>query len=196
MKPYNLIHSIVAFGLIWVALAAPAQSGTIFNVNFDDTFGRDLDAPFVGSGTISVDDVLSDGTYPLGSLTNFEASFTIGTSVWTQADLATSITSALVVYDSGTEFYFAGSGAGDLKLGSVEFFNGSQRLVFENDMTTLGTPYNQYSVFESGTLVPAFSGTYGAEAASATVPEPAGLAVLSLLGVVGIGSLRRRRKIC
>ncbi len=88
----------------------------------------------VGTGTFSYTGDVGDGTFALSSLPGYSMSFTVGSSTWTAADLATPIAQVEVVfYNSDTQMYFSNTnsfGTGP-EGGSADFVNGSTDLTFE-----------------------------------------------------------------
>lgn len=161
-----------------------SSSGTSFSVLFDATFDRTLTPGFVGTGTLSFDESLGDGSYALNSLTNLAFNFTVIGQSFTIADLFTDINPVnLVIYNSGTDFYFDG-GLNDGPLGgTLGFIKGaSVGADFEpNHGGFAPAPFNLYGVFDLGTSSIVF-GTYGVVPSAA--PEPSAVFLFAIGGLV------------
>ena len=201
MKKFKLLLCGLICGLGLVSGAPPANAGMIFATHFDNTFNRTLSPPGVGSGVLSFDNDLEDGTYAWSTLTNPAFSFAVGGASFSLADITTSTTAlGLTIYQSGTDWYFDGpyseeSFAG----GAVEFENSNGALAaFEPNFGS--PPFNLYVVATSWEVVDSdleiydgFLGTYGVNPTA--VPEPGTLTLLAMGGllVCVLGAWRRRR---
>ena len=202
MKKFGLLLRGLICGLGLVFGASPANAGMIFATHFDNTFDRTLSPPGVGSGVLSFDNDLEDGTYAWSTLTNPAFSFAVGGASFSLADITTSTTAlGLTIYQSGTDWYFNGPGPGEGVIvgGAVEFVNSNGALAaFEPNLGE--SPINQYLVATSWEVVESyveiydgFFGTYGVNATA--VPEPGTLTLLAMGGllVCMLGAGRRRR---
>lgn len=174
------------FGLV-ASLPLSVQAGTVLSVLFDNGGFRESDyvgAPIIGSGQLSFDETLTDGNYPLLSLTNLQFSFTVGGSTFTSADPYVWIdpTADLVIYRS--HFYFDGPGPAPISVGVVEIGNASGFIAFEPSVFS-PAPYNLYY---AETSAGEFFGIYGA------TPEPSTWCLAVSGAVLGLaGTIRRRR---
>lgn len=174
------------FGLV-ASLPLSVQAGTVLSVLFDNGGFRESDyvgAPIIGSGQLSFDETLTDGNYPLLSLTNLQFSFTVGGSTFTSADPYVWIdpTADLVIY--GSHFYFDGPGPSPLTGGVVDIGNASGFIAFEPSGLS-PAPYNLYI---AQTSAGEFFGIYGA------TPEPSTWCLAVSGAVLGLaGTIRRRR---
>lgn len=168
-----------------LASALPAQALTL-EVSFDGTPDGTVAAPFVGSGTLSTSaSSLADGSYDLASLPDVMLSFVFGPSSFDLADLVTQspITVQIATSAGGRHFRFDSDEDGPYG-GSADFENAvGDILSFQPDFGDLYfvTPVNGVQAY----------GTYGAAGAT-VVPLPPAAAAL-LLGLAGLGALRRRR---
>jgi hypothetical protein len=181
----------LALGALLISLAQSSASAiTVFPLQFDD---RGLIAqstqpapPFVGEGRFSFDDTLQDGSHLFNSLRNPAMWVVIGSEAFTLADKVLYDKSlAVVIYDGGSRFYFAGPQAPNSILGgSLELTNDRlSTLAFEPSGYTL-PPYNLYLSIGP---ISSVAGTYGT-----LVPAP--------LPFVGLGaalasSRRLRRRV-
>ena len=191
MKRFGLLLAALVCGLGLVSGASSANAGMIFATNFDNTPDRNLSPPYVGSGVLSFNNMLSDGTYLLSSFANLAFSFTFGGESFTLLDISSSTPSlAVTIYQSGTDWYFDGPNVPFR--GAVEFTNVNKAIVtfFPNDFPGAVPPFNLFFA-EIGPDI--FFGTYGVNATTA-VPEP-GTLTLCAIGGLGcvIGVWRRRR---
>ncbi len=191
MKRFGFLLCGLVCGLALVSGAASANAGMIFATNFDNTFDRTLNPLYVGSGVLSFDEMLADGTYLLSSLTNLAFSFTVGGETFTLADLSASTASlGLTVYQSGTDFYFDGPVAPtSFFFAAFEFTNSNGAMIgFEpNDVGNI-PPCNMYRAF---TPTDMFLGTYGV---NASVPEPGTLTLCAFGGLGCVVAAWRRRR--
>ena len=179
--------TVLLFGLI-AALPQAVQAGTVLSVLFDNGGFRESDyvgAPIIGSGQLSFDETLTDGNYPLLSLTNLQFSFTVGGSTFTSADPSVWIdpTADLVIY--GSHFYFDGPGPGPYTGGVVEILNASGELIAFEPSNLSPALYNFYIAQTSAGV---FSGIYGA------TPEPSTWCLALTGAVVGMARTIRRRR--
>jgi hypothetical protein len=151
-----------------------------FDIKFNNTFDGTLNGPFVGSGTLSFDGNLADGTYLLSSLNNLAMSFSFDSDTFTDADISNPATSlSLTLYQSGTRFYFDGSESNTDYGGSLDFINSAGRyLSIQPNNLDLSTPYNLYQTDD-------FFGTYGV--VTTPIPAAAWLFGSGLLGLMGFG---------
>ncbi len=195
MKRFGLLFCGLVCGLGLVSSASSANAGMIFATNFDVTLDRTLNPPYVGSGVLSFDDMLADGTYLLSGLTNPAFSFTFGGESFTLADVTASTPAlAVTIYQSGTDWYFDGPVAPtSIFLGAVDFTNSNGfTTAFEPNSFPMSTPpFNQYTV---GTQAsgPFFGGTYGVNPTA--VPEPGTLTLCAMGGLVFVAGAWRRRR--
>lgn len=176
-------------GLCLFSFLSAADAGTIFDVSFDGTFNSTLTPPFVGSGTVSFDQVLGDGTYLLTGLNNLKMSFTIGADTWTYADIvAPNPSLSITIYDAGKNFYFNGPPSSSPFLGAADFINASGDGLTTQPNTVGSPPFNRYIVVSTTGVI--LRGTYGV----ATVPEPASILFVGMgaLGLLWQGSRRRK----
>ena len=145
-----------------VSLPIPARAGMIFPILFDTNFqnANFVAPPFVGVGQLSFSNDLPDGSYPLASLNDLAFSATIGGETWTEADTVSfQPGTAIVIDNSGRQFYFDGSEATPYS-GALDIVNGhGEVLSFEPNWFT-AAPWNLYSTSTG------FEGTYG------ITPEP------------------------
>jgi hypothetical protein len=201
MKRFKLLLCGLVCGLGLVSGAPPANAGMIFTTHFDNTSDRTLSLPYVGSGVLSFDNDLLDGTYAWSTLTNPAFSFAVGGASFSLADITTSTAAlGLTIYQSGTDWYFDGPAAGSFTGGVVDFENSNGALAsFEpTDLEPPfdAPPFNRYGVVTSLDALDAgdgFFGTYGVHPTA--VPEPGTLTLLAMGGllVCMLGAWRRRR---
>jgi hypothetical protein len=161
-------------------IASPLKSQALtFNFQLDNTPDATVTAPIVGTGTFSFDGDPGDGTFALTSLPNFDFSFVVNGTTFTNANLVTPLANILVrIQANGSDrlINFGGSGGGSSG-GSIDFTN-SGPLSFEPNF---GSRY-----FSSGGF-----GTYQGNVGT---PVPFAFSPLPGLVVGGILSRLRRRK--
>jgi len=203
MKRFKLLLCGLVCGLGLVSGAPPANAGMIFTTHFDNTSDRTLSLPYVGSGVLSFDNDLLDGTYAWSTLTNLVFSFAVGGESFSLTDIITPTTApGLTIYQSGTDWYFDGNQGNpeDTDDGAVDFKNSNGALAsFEPnnlDQPFDAPPFNRYYVVTSLDALDAgdgFFGTYGVHPTA--VPEPGTLTLLAMGGllVCMLGAWRRRR---
>jgi hypothetical protein len=166
--------------LLFVSLAAMANDYNVVFTNSTSPGGT-----VVGTGTFDFTDSVGDGTYYINTLGGFTVNFTIGATTFTNADNVTELNHVeVVVYDSGTNFYFTNDGTYGPYGGSFDFTQGSSHLTTEPPYYG-PPPLDLYQAVDSSGA--SFFGTYGAVGA----PEPASMLLL-LSGLVGVG-LRKSR---
>ncbi|MEI6332845.1 MAG: PEP-CTERM sorting domain-containing protein [Pseudanabaena sp.] len=183
------IGFLATLGLL--SFTAPANALS-FNLNFDNTADNTLSAPFVGTGTFSFTGNVSDGTYTLTSLPDYNFNITFGTTTFTNANITTTPSTVLaIISGSGTGVKFSNNtsnGAG----GSIDFINGINDLSFEPP--SFGGNLNLYFANVNSTQ---YFGNYGVSAATPTpVPfefEPTG-AVVVLGGLWGLKRWAKKKK--
>lgn len=190
-----------ALGLTGLAMAAtvpllmpaPVRAGMVFDVFFDYNRFDDLpiggkpypDPPFIGSGYLSIDDDLPDGSYLFDGLTNLAFDFAIWSFRWRETDELTYDPSLrVVIYDSGRNFYFLGvsDAGGALSVRNQHWVD----LSFEPSWYT-PPPNNYYLVLYGPHLMA--RGTYGA----ARPPVPAPLPAAGALAAFSWSRRLRRR---
>jgi len=131
LKSPLAIGFLATLGLL--SFTAPANALS-FNLNFDNTADNTLSAPFVGTGTFSFTGNVSDGTYTLTSLPDYNFNITFGTTTFTNANITTTPSTVLaIISGSGTGINFSNtSPTGDGgSSGSIDFINGLNDLTFE-----------------------------------------------------------------
>lgn len=177
-------------------LADRVSASMVFNLKFDTTFNQSLAPPILppsqGTGVISFDDNLADGTYLISTLTNFYFSATISGETWTMADLITDPTPLGVTiftkYGGRRDIFLDGPGQGSIS-GSTTFVN-SNNMFFSTEPNDLGSPFvvphDRWLVgaFPNSALV---GGNYGVH----PVPEPGTWMIYIVYLLGGFGSLRR-----
>jgi len=178
-------------GLLFVLVASlpqPVQAGTVLSVLLDNDGFRQSDyvgATMIGSGQLSFDETLTDGTYPLLSLTNLQFAFTVGSSTFTSADPYVYIdpNADLVIY--GSSFYFFGPPTAPISAGVVEILNPSSELIAFEPFDFSPAPTNLYYAQTSTGI---FRGIYG------VTPEPSTWCLALTGAVVGMARTIRRRR--
>lgn len=179
--------TMLLFGLI-AALPQAVQAGTVLSVLLDNGGIRQSDyvgAPIIGSGQLSFDETLTDGTYPMLSLSNLQFSFTVGGSSFTSADNYVFIDPSVELVIYGSSFYFDGSDTGPIYGGVVEIVNASSEFISFERSGFDPAPYNLFLAYTVGGVI---SGIYG------VTPEPSTWC-LALTGVVfGMARTIRRRR--
>ena len=163
------------------------NAGMIFSVVFDDTFDSTLTPPFVGSGTLSFDDNLPDGSYLLNGLTNLAISFTFGVETFTLADLvgADPLALSVAIFNSGTDFYFDGPPSTFFG-GAADFVNSNGAILSTQPNDFGPPPWNLY-FFSLPGGTGGFAGTYGA------VPEPGTMTLCGVFGLMAAMTAWRRK---
>lgn len=203
MKKFKSLLCGMVCGLGLVSGAAPANAGMIFATHFDNTFDRTLSLPYVGSGVLSFDNDLVDGTYAWSTLTNPAFSFAVGGESFSLADIISSTTAlGLTIYQAGTDWYFDGPSLEDSALGGVVEFENSNAAFAAFEPNNIerppfnAPPFNRYIAapsMDEGYEDGSFFGTYGVNPTA--VPEPGTLTLLAVGGslVCVLGAWRRRR---
>ena len=125
---------------IMMATLCTAASGLTFDFEFDNTIDATVTAPLVGTGTFTFDGDVSDGTFPLNSLPNYDFDFEFdGARLFGTADIVTPIGNILVQISTvgSTRFVtFGGSGGGPFG-GSIDFSDASGTLSFQPNFGSL-----------------------------------------------------------
>ena len=196
----RLLHftAIAVFLLTQISFIAPADAG-IFQLEFDNVAdGLPLDAPIVGTGTVSWTGPNIDGTFPVLSLPDFDVMFDFGGDTFTLADATTPLSEVLaLVSGNGTEFFFGNTGpvSGGL-FGAIDFMDADMSnmnnsiLSFEPPGFSVPPP----SLYYVGNLTSqTYFGDYSA-VSSSVVPEPTALTVWGWFACVGLVMPRRNRR--
>ena len=183
--------------LLLLLLLHPAHAATTFNFVFDN---RGLDEPpppvppFFGFGTVTIANDPGDGTFGLTSLGGFSMSYTFGTNLFSDADIATALSEVLVVLTwipGGQQLQFSnvnafGSGP---QSGSIDFDNSL------GDYLTFEPPgFGGLNLYQENDGSGLLAGNY---LATAGVPGPiagAGLPGLVFAAAGLLGWWRRKRK--
>jgi hypothetical protein len=178
-------------------LADRVSASMVFNLKFDTTFDQSLAPPILppsqGTGLISFDDDLADGTYLISTLTNFYFSATIAGETWTMADLVSDPTPLGVTiftkYGGRRDIFFDGPAQEPLG-GSANFVN-SNNQYFATEPNDLSLPFVvPHDRWIVGTYSPHSSsggGNYGVH----PVPEPGTWMIYIVYLLGGFGWLRR-----
>jgi hypothetical protein len=182
---------------IGVFLIARANAG-IFQLEFDNVGnGLPLNAPIVGTGTVSWTGPNVDGTFPVLSLPNFDVMFDFGGDTFTLADATTPLSEVLVlVSGNGTELFFSNTGAvsGGF-LGAFDFVDGDMSNATNSILSFEPPGFSQPppSLYYVGNrMSQTYFGDYDA-VSSTVVPEPMALTVWGSLMIVGFVIPRRTR---
>ncbi|MEM7311559.1 MAG: hypothetical protein AAF497_00265 [Planctomycetota bacterium] len=182
-----------AFALLLVSILSSPGKASTFEFSFDNNPDDQTVAdPFVGTGSMSFNETLSDGTYPLLDLTDLEINFQFGSDVFKNVDIVTPLDEVLVVIsDNGQSLNFSnvnGYGSGQF-IGSIDFINPQNQstLGLSTEPPDFGGNLDLYLTVDA-TGYPQYFGNYGAT----LVPEPytATMAFLAMLPLVSY--LRRR----
>ncbi|MEM7311558.1 MAG: PEP-CTERM sorting domain-containing protein [Planctomycetota bacterium] len=176
-------------GLVLLASSLPAAT---YEFDFDNVDDGVVSAPFVGTGFISFDQDLPDGTHAYSKLTNVSIGLAFGDDVFKEIDIVTPLDEILVVISNhGNNLNFSNSnefGTGDFN-GAVDFVNldNQSSLALSTEPPGTGGNLDRYGTIDEYGY-PQFFGNYGAT----LVPEPA--SEILLLMSLGIGFLFVRRR--
>ncbi len=173
-------------------LADRVSASMVFNLKFDTTFNQSLAPPFQGTGVISFDDNLADGTYLISTLTNFYFSATISGETWTMADLITDPTPLGVTiftkYGGRRDIFLDGPMLG---YGSTTFLNSNNRFL-ATEPNDLGLPFVvPHDRWIVGTFSPGYTPLAGGNYGVHPVPEPGTWMIYIVYLLGGFASLRR-----
>ncbi len=175
---------LIALGLLTCAQHARA---TTYDFLFDNTDDGILNAPFVGSGTVSFNEAAIDGTYAYNSLSDISMDFEFGAgNMFTEADIVTPLNEILfVISNGGQSLNFSninpfGTGPNG---GAIDFANPTNgtELFFTTEPPGTGGNLDLY-------FTDNFFGNYGSQ----LVPEPIS-GMLALFGMGMAWGLNRRR---
>lgn len=188
----RLLAVIVAVSS-WLAVADHALASMVFNLKFDATFDQTFSLPVLppslGTGTISFDDTLADGTYFVSTLTNFAFTATLNGQTWTMADLVSNPAPlAITIFTKmkGRDIYFDGPGQAPNN-GSATFVNsGGYYLATEPNNLGPPSPHDLW-IAGFGSSSATLAGNYGVY----PVPEPATWSVFAIYLLGMAGSVRR-----
>jgi len=168
-----------------LCLPIPAMAGMVFQVGFDNTFdigAIDATPPYVGSGELSFDNNLADGSYLLTSLSNLSFSFTIGGETWTEADsVFFDPDTEIVIFNTGRRFYFNGVGNSTPEGGSFDVINSNSHILTFEPNDFAAPPFTLY-------VTPDYFGNFG------SIPEPSTWVLAATGSLFGLLAAKRRHK--
>jgi hypothetical protein len=198
------IPLLVLAGAALVVATVQAESITapLMGASFGDGSAITPTGVVLGSGNISFDGSVADGTYLLSNLTGLSVTFSIGGETFNNANMDTSNFPhvEVVIYGGGADYYFSTdctSTPSDTscygpKTGSLDFNDSSNGSFFTTEPNYVGpAPLDLFmaSVNVAATD-PSYMGIYG-QAATSPVPEPASLLLIGS-GLAAIVARRRR----
>ena len=184
----RLAVRVILFGCV-LCLPFPATAGMVFHVGFDNNEDGSLNGPLVGCGQLSFSNNLADGSYQLTSLNDVAFSFSFGSETVTQADTVNfSPGTEIVIFNSGTAFYFNGNGQSTSTGGSVEVFNGNGFVLAFQPNWYSPPPYIVYGAGYGGQFNYSF-GEFGAS----NCPEPATWVLAATGSLFGLLAAKRRQ---
>ena len=181
---------LVAALLLWVS-CVPASAVT-YEFGFDNIDDGILMAPFTGTGVVSFDGPIKDGSFPMDSFANIQMNFDFGSlASFTEQDIATPTDEVvLVISDGGQRLQFSSIGLGGTGpfAGAIDFVSGDMGFGLSTEPPGFGGNLDLYFVADifSGTM-PLF-GNY----AGTLVPEPSALSS-AFAGALLLFIRRKRR---
>lgn len=188
----------LALTVVLSVFSAGVSNAGVFHLEFDDVGdGLPLDAPIVGTGTVSWTGPNNDGTFPILGLADFDLQFDFGGDTFTLTDATTPLSEVLVmVSGGGTELFFGNTGptSGGFA-GAIDFVDADNSnalisvLSFEPPAFS-PPPASLY--FAGDVMATNYFGDYSV-VSSSVVPEPSALAVWGLMTCAGSLIPRRRR---
>jgi hypothetical protein len=193
---FDLSSRTRKFGLSVVILlvlgVASTASATTYAFSFDNLDDGSVMAPFVGKGTMSFDETLSDGEHPFTSLTNVNINFLFGNDAFKDVDIVTPLDEVLVVIsNNGQSLNFSnvnGYGGGPF-VGSIDFVNPNNQktLGLSTEPPDFGGNLDLFLTIDPSGY-PQYFGNYG----GTLVPEP-GTGFMLLAAMVSFAFFTRRR---
>lgn len=166
--------------------SASAHAGMVFDFLLDNNGWRNTEyvsPPIVGSGRLSFDNDLADGSYLLVTLQNLSFSVTVASETWTESDTAVfDLDTKIVIYGSGTRFSFDGAGTTTPTGGALEIFNANGEWISVEP----GAPGAVHDdLYDTST---GYRGVYG------VLPEPSSWCLTLTGAALGLlGTWHRRR---